>query len=143
MTKNKDKRISVKKIFAGLPVGAIVLLLLSFIAALLISVDKMNINSMEIPIILINFISAAAAGCAASIGEKSRRLISSALSALLFGAAVTLAAFFISDKLPETAFLIRNFLCCMAGGILAAIIDLGKSNKKLRKYNTRRIRYNK
>lgn len=139
MTKRNVKSISVKKVLTGQILGIVSLLLLSLLLAVIVNSGKVNISEISIPMMFINFLAAATAGAITVVGEKNGRLVASVLSAVLFGLLVAVSAFIVADKLPDMTFLLRNLLCCVAGGILSAILNLGKSNKKLRKYNTKKI----
>lgn len=139
MTKRNGKSLSVKRVIAGQLIGIISLLLLLLILAVIVNSGKISISEISIPLIIINIMAATAAGAITVAGEKDGRLTAAVISAVVFGLLVAITAFVVTDKLPDTAFLLRNLLCCMAGGILSAILDLGKSNKKLRKYNTKKI----
>ena len=139
MVKRNSKSISVKRVIAGQLIGIISLLLLSLLLAMIVNSGKVSISEVTIPLIIINFMAATAAGAITVAGEKNGRLTAAVLSAVIFGLLVAITAFIVTDKLPDTIFLLRNLLCCVAGGILSAILNLGKSNKKLQKYNTKKI----
>lgn len=139
MTKRNAKKYIVKKVFAGQLFGIISLPVLSLLLAMIVNSGIISIDEISIPLIIINIMAATAAGAITVAGEKDGRLTAAVISAVVFGLLVAITAFVVTDKLPDTAFLLRNLLCCVAGGILSAILDLGKSNKKLRKYNTKKI----
>ncbi len=127
---NSKKSQSLSSLFRGVICGALTLILLTLLFALIMSVAETSLSSGKTFSIIILVICSFVSGCIGSKKVQENSLIIGLSSGVIFYFIVAVISMAVSQNTITATFLLRLLICAVSSCVGAVFVTLKKSKKK-------------